>query len=230
MNESDPGTTATQPDQNLPPKSTSRDPNDSWWNFAAAVILSLTTLVTAWSGYEAARWSGENLKANRAATAAHIDSNRLANEASRQRTTDVMVFGWWFEAYFAGNTDFAAAIEERFSPEFVPAFEAWRDSTPTDQLTSGSPFDRPDYQLPDAIKADRLLGVAQVKANEADRANQNSDNFVLTTVLFASVLFLSGIATRLRNERGIRAAVIVSATLFIAATVAVVLLPINIGF
>jgi len=42
--------------------------------------------------------------------------------------------------------------------------------------------------------------VADQAATDARTANQNGDNYVLTAVLFAAVLFFSGVASRLENR------------------------------
>jgi hypothetical protein len=52
----------------------------------------------------------------------------------------------------------------------------------------------------DAVEAQRLADEADAAAVAGREANQNGDNYVLTAVLFASVLFFSGVASRLENR------------------------------
>ena len=63
-----------------------------------------------------------------------------------------------------------------------------------------TPFDMPDYVLTDAVEADRLADVADQASIDARDANQNGDNYVLTAVLFAAVLFFAGIASKLDSR------------------------------
>lgn len=63
-----------------------------------------------------------------------------------------------------------------------------------------TPFDMPEYDLGTA-HADQLAARADELAARARVANQRSDNYVLTAVIFALVLFFSGIASRTRRLR-----------------------------
>ena len=58
-----------------------------------------------------------------------------------------------------------------------------------------------EYVLADAVLADELAAQADEKAELAREANQNGDNYVLTMVLFASVLFFAGVSSKLVRRR-----------------------------
>nr|NLD41139.1 hypothetical protein [Actinomycetales bacterium] len=60
------------------------------WAFAAAIILSLATLLSAWAGYQATRWSSEYSLQTRSATVARIEAVASADTANRQLTTDIL--------------------------------------------------------------------------------------------------------------------------------------------
>lgn len=96
------------------------------WEIVAAVVLSLATLASAWSGYQAARWTGETVKANRAASVARIDATSQRSIADRQVLIDVTLFSSWLEAEQMSNEKLSASFEDRFRPDFVPAFDSWR--------------------------------------------------------------------------------------------------------
>ena len=57
------------------------------------------------------------------------------------------------------------------------------------------------YQNEGAAEAEQLRGRAEELAAEARAANQNGDNYLLSTVLFASVLFFAGVTTKVLSER-----------------------------
>jgi hypothetical protein len=89
----------------------------------------------------------------------------------------------------------------RMREEFRPALLAWLATNPIDNLDApASPFVMPEYVLADAVEADRLTAVADQAAADARTANQNGDNYVLTAVLFAAVLFFAGVASRLESR------------------------------
>ena len=63
---------------------------------AAAFLLALATVATAWSGYQASRWNGEQAKAFSRANATRIESTRasaLADAQNRDRRGDVHAVG-----------------------------------------------------------------------------------------------------------------------------------------
>lgn len=55
----------------------------------ATVILALATVATAWSGYQASRWHGEQAIAFSHANAARVESTRASDLANAQTETDV---------------------------------------------------------------------------------------------------------------------------------------------
>ena len=121
---------------------------------------------------------------------------------------------------------------ERFRPEFLPAFAAWRlgPATGAEGLPEGTPFDRPEYMNAEQAMAEKLFAQADVALAEAQWNNQISDNFVLTAVLFASVLFFAGIAARFRPQWLRWSMLGVAMVVFGIGLVVEFLLPQNVGF
>jgi hypothetical protein len=52
-------------------------PKASWMEVVATVILALAAVATAWSGYQASRWHGEQAIAFSRANAARVDATRV---------------------------------------------------------------------------------------------------------------------------------------------------------
>src|SRR4051812_20059425 len=101
----------------------------------AVLLLSLTTLATAWSGYQAARWSGEQSQHYARASATRVQAQQQSNAAGQLRIDDVLIFDGWLNAHDAGDRRLAKVYRGRFRPEFVPAYRAW---------LAQDPFDNPD--------------------------------------------------------------------------------------
>lgn len=200
-----------------------------WWDLAAAVILSLATVASAWSSYQAARWSGETTKANRAANAARVDAAKQSDLASRWLTVDVTTFSLWLEATVKGDGEVADEVAARFRPELRVAFDDWLARS-HDAVPAGTPFVLATYREPATEQVDVLLDTAEARADDADQANQNGDNFVLTAVLYASVLFFAGIASKLATTRAQHFAVTLSGLMFVVATAVMATLPISVSF
>ena len=198
----------------------------------AAILLSLATVLSAWGAYQATRWSGEQANNYARSAALRAESGRHGTIASRQIQIDVQTFIAWVDA--TGNRDqrLADFYVERFRPEFLPPFTAWRLGADVDSegLPEGTPFDQPAYVNAEQVLANDLFAQADVALAEAQLDNQISDNFVLTAVLFASVLFFAGIAARFRPQ-WIRWTMIgVALMVFGIGLVAEFLLPQNVGF
>ena len=168
----------------------------------AAILLAAATVLSAWGAYQATRWSGVQANSYAESAALRAESGRNGTVASRQIQIDVATFLAWADARAKDDTRLATFIQLRFRPEFKPAFDAWLTGASPDSmgLPSGTPFEQPEYKLAAQVVSDAKLKAADDALKDAQDANQTSDNFVLTAVLFASVLFFAGIAARFRPQ------------------------------
>ena len=198
----------------------------------AAIILALATVLSAWGAYQATRWSGEQANAYAQSAALRAESGRHGTAASRQIQVDVATFIAWSSARAQGDARLADFLSHRFRAEFKPAFAAWLTGSPADAsgLPSGTPFEQPAYKLAEQALADAKLAEADAALKVAQDANQISDNFVLTAVLFASVLFFAGIAARFRPQWIRWAMLAVAVAVFFLGMAVEFSLPQNIGF
>jgi len=163
----------------------------------AALLLSLATVGIAWSGYQAARWSGIQAQRYTQASTARSLANRASTLAEQERTQDLLNFNRWLEVKTEGNTELTALYERRFRDEFRPAFAAWLSSDPlTNAHAISSPLLEKQYVLADAVKADRLEKLGDVRFEQGKQATENADDYVFVTVFFAVVLFFAGISLR----------------------------------
>jgi hypothetical protein len=164
----------------------------------ATVLLSLATVATAWSGYQASRWNGEQAKAFSRATAARIESTKAANLASAQTQVDVATFTQWVNAYALDETELADFYLARFREEFKPAVDAWVATRPRRNPDAPlTPFAMPEYRLAARAESERLEAEAARWSAKAQENVQRATNYVLGVVLFAAVLFFAGISTKL---------------------------------
>lgn len=175
---------------------------DRWEPLAeviVTVVLAFATLATAWSGYQAARWGGEQSNSYSQAGALRTESTRASTKAGQQAQVDIGLFTNWINAFAAEDQELALFYQDHFRDEFKPAFEAWLATDPVNNPDApATPFSMPEYQLSLAAEADRLEMEAEATFAEGTEANQTSDKYILNTVFLASVLFLGGIATRFK--------------------------------
>jgi hypothetical protein len=110
----------------------------------------------------------------------------------------------------------SAFLYERFRPEFRTAFDAWVAVGPrTNPSAAPTPFAMPEYRVAEAEQAAALADEAEELSAVARAANQRGDNYVLMTIMFALVLVLVGIGTKMNTVRA-------RTFLFVLATVALV--------
>ncbi|MBB5790352.1 hypothetical protein [Jiangella mangrovi] len=166
----------------------------------AVVVLSVTAVLTAWSGFEASKWGGEMSIAFSRASTARIEASRDAAEADAARGFDLDVFSVYVQAVAAGDEALRQFVQTRFTDHFAVAFDAWTAMSPlANPDAPKSPFALPEYQPPGAAEAAAADARADALFAEALENNQRGDNYTLLTVLFALVLFFTAVSQRLRS-------------------------------
>jgi hypothetical protein len=65
----------------------------------ATVLLAVAAVATAWSGYQATRWNGEQAKASGTTNKIRIEAARAQGLAQAQTLVDVATFTQWVDAY-----------------------------------------------------------------------------------------------------------------------------------
>ncbi|UNK72362.1 hypothetical protein [Microbacterium sp. H1-D42] len=160
------------------------------------VVLSITAVLTAWCGFEASKWGGEMSIAFSQASSARVQAAAAASEAQAARQYDLTIYTQWVLAEHSGDASLMRFIEERFSPQFTVAFDAWRKS---DRDALG-PAAMKEYVLPGAVEAKELSARADAKFSDALAFNQRGDNYSLMTVLFALVLFFAALSQSQKVE------------------------------
>ena len=200
-----------------------------WIELAAAVLLALATIIAAWSAYQSTRWGGEQAAASNGALAARTAASQATTLFAGQTQVDVQLWVLWLQQRQTQETDAMGFVEDRFREEFKPAFAAWVAQVPASEVPPGTPFDMAEWTSEARDEAERLNVEAEASAAEAARANQLGDNFVLTAVLMASVLFFAGVGTKLKG-RGVRLFMLLIAILvFLGAFGFMISLPQNVG-
>jgi hypothetical protein len=196
----------------------------------AAIMLSIATVVTAWSAYQATRWSGDQAENYTQASATRTESVRNSTLANRQILIDVDTFLNWLDAMQSGDPDLADDIHDRMREEFLPAFNAWLATAPAGTIPDGTPFELPEYRLAAEQEAKRLETEAGTLFKEGNESNRVGDDFVLAAVLFASVLFFSGLAGTFDSLRAQLFLLILGGLMLVIGTIIVLTLPQNVGF
>lgn len=173
-----------------------------WRELIAVVLLSVTAIVTAWTGFQASKWGGAMSISFSQASSARIQASRLDNDANRRITVQVQLFTQWLQARQNHDQRLADFLEQRFPEPLATAFPAWVATRPlTNEDAPASPFDMKEYQVPEANQAKAADARADSKFATALRDNQRGDNYTALTIAFATVLFFAALSGRMRRPR-----------------------------
>jgi hypothetical protein len=208
----------------------------------ATVLLAAATVMTAWSAFQSSTWGSLATSAYSTASADRTLSSRSATQAGQQTIIDVTLFTDWLaavdeeeghvalEGYQPDPSRYSGFLYERFRPEFRPALHAWLALAPgSDPAAPPSPFAMDEYVLAAAQESHRLEESADASAARAQQASERKDDYVLATVLCASVLFFSGIGTKLSSRRTRTTMVVCGAVVLLATALVLVTFPVRFG-
>lgn len=201
----------------------------NWVEIVAVILLSLATVATAWCAYQSARWSGVMTINFSAANATRTEAVSTANFAFTELGYDAAVLLDYAEAYVAGDTVNLEVLKNSFiRDELDKAINAWLALDPANNPDAPkNPILMPEYELASLKKAESLNKKAAKLTDTAKDDNQRSDNYVLLTVVFASVLFFAGVSTKFSSRNLKIAMVLAGSAVFIAAVVVLTFQPIH---
>jgi hypothetical protein len=172
---------------------------DIWVDVASVVLISAATVLTAWCGYEAARWTAIQTRAYNEASLQGVAAAVASGRSNTLEVIDLTMFLQFVGAIAAGRTDEQQFIYQRFRPEMKRAVDAWLATKPRkNPAAPSSPFVMPQYRLLTATQAARLSALSAASFKAATDANEVGDDYVRLTVIFAAVSFLAGISTKFR--------------------------------
>ena len=196
----------------------------------ATALLAVAAVATAWSGYQATRWNGEQAKASARTNAIRIEAARAQGLAEAQTEVDIATFIQWVDAYALGRTEVTDFYFRRFREEFKPAFNAWVASKPLTNLRAPlTPFVMPHYELAAAEEAAQLDADAEVSSANVRRNIQRASNYVLAVVLFSVSLFFAGMSTKLTVARLRTLTLGVGCAVFLVTVVWLAMQPVSIA-
>jgi hypothetical protein len=200
--------------------------HDRLISIAEAVLLSIVTLMAAWSGYSAAKWGSEaSLSLARSSTAQNqADLDRI--QASQIRTLDSVSFNGLFAAYETHNPKLFELMLRRMRPGYLVAVNAWIATHPLKNPNAPpDPSYMPQYKIPQQTQA-RVLGAqSQAEFDEGQSASGTADKYVRLTVFLAAVLFLVGIASHFAARAARYGLIGIASVLLIVSAVQLLGLP-----
>lgn len=164
-----------------------------------AIVLAIVAVSTAWSGYQAALWTGRQSQLYGLASRYRVQAEGATTTANQERLYNASTVVEWLKAQAMGQKKLVDLFERRILPEFRPAFESWKKTDPLNNPDApAGPFFMPEYRSAKAEEADRLTTEAAEAFDQGDVARRHSDDYVRVTVLLATVLLLMAISQRFK--------------------------------
>ena len=196
----------------------------------ATLLLAVTAVTTAWCGYQATRWNGEQAKTAAAVSATRFEASRSAGLANLQTEVDVATFSQWVDAFAQDERELANFYRARFREEFRPVVEAWIATRPLRNPDAPlTPFAMTQYKLEASAEAARLDQQAEDLGEDVRSYIQHASNYVLGVLLCSVALFFAGISTKLVSSRLRRITVAVGWLVYLGTVTWVSTFPISVA-
>ena len=184
-----------------------------------ALLLAVVAITTAWSGYQAALWTGHQSELYGQATKLRVQDEGAATYANQERLYNASTVVEWLKAEAHNDKRLADLFERRLLPEFRDAFDAWKKTDPLNNPKSpASPQLMAEYRSSKTEEAAKLNDQATEVFEQGTRDRELSDQYVRVTVTLATVLLLMAISQRFKT-RGVRLGLLVVATLLLCIPV-----------
>jgi hypothetical protein len=188
---------------------------DRRFELLEAVLLSLAAVFAAWAGFQSSQWSGQQDDFYNMASEARVEAAQASDLSGQEQVADLVTFTEWLaaaeregllDAGAATGTDgyepdpelLSGFLYERFRPEFKVAVDAWVATSPgVNPDVPPTPFQMEEYDLA-SDRAERAAEAeAEAATDQARVANDRSGDYVLMTIMFATVLFFAGISSKM---------------------------------
>ena len=185
----------------------SRAADDRWRNtlaLAAAIILGIAAVLTAWSAYRESLTSDGVLKGYAEQQVLIAEANDTYGRSDAERSLEEQFYLTFAVEAATGNDTAVAYLQATMGEQLRNAVQWWVDQpepSPLSPFVEENPYfaELPSQQL--VVAGDDLMADASAKRVEAEAADQVSDRFGLANVFFAIVLFLAGVATLLGRAK-----------------------------
>jgi hypothetical protein len=181
------------------PAASSYTQRQEWLEILEAAVLAAVAVLTAWSGYQAARWGAESAKSYALAASSNTDAQEQLTLAGQDHLYDVVTFDSWMQAWHTGKKDLAGVFERRFRPEFAAAWHVWLEADPFhDPKAAPGPSFLPAYRSAHRENARELARGARAHYDRGVASRETGDEYVRLTVVLATVLLLTALAQRFK--------------------------------
>lgn len=172
-----------------------KDQKKRWIETLATILLSAATILSAWCVYESSQWNGEQYF--RIEDESMADRKRLQKEIESQQrlAAESQLFLEFIRAKTDEKIQLADFLADRFPQHFKLAFEAWKKLDPINNPDAPiSPMHMKEYVLPEEADIKKFANDSKKFKSEANKCDNNSDNYMLLSLILSMVLFFCGLS------------------------------------
>lgn len=169
-----------------------RTPLHARLEIAIATLLGFAAILVAVTGHQAALRDGDSIKAFNEGIRSTNDANAFFNEAVQVANRDQGLFLEFAKASQEDNEDLTTYVLETLMDENLRA--ATNQWLADDANEIATPLEAPKYEVPQQAEAVRLTEQTERQFAEAQRLDNEGDDYGLVGVIVASSLFFLGIA------------------------------------
>ena len=180
----------------------------------AVILLGIATVGSAWCGFEASQWNGEESKLGRQASDQKVEASRLFGLATQAISYDSNMVAQYAQAVQSGDTRLQQFIRGTLMrPAFLPILDEWQAQAQAGGQPANLLIDQKylDAQLA-AYNAAEAESEATAELSQV--AGKNADDYVLVTLGLAVALFFAGVAGSFKF-RAVRVLLLVGAAIAI---------------
>lgn len=164
-----------------------------------AAVLAAVAVLTAWSGYQAARWDARSSAAYAQASSTTVKAQEQQTLAGQDHLYDIVTFNSWLGARHRGEESLAKEFEHRFRPEYAAAFAAWMKTSPFQNRDAPpGPSFMAEYKNARIERSRELGKEAREQYERGVATRETGDEYVRITVLLATVLLLTALSQRFK--------------------------------
>lgn len=191
-----------------------------------AVILSLATLMSTWCGYQAARWSAEQSTMQSVADTAERQAAENTLAGLQIRTQDGLIILEYWRAMRTGDERASTTLFAHMRPELQRAVEESISEGILENPSVPGPLQQESYVLQSETLASAQRHTAHTASSQAVVSGYRSNEYVLLTLMMASVLFVGGISTTFSRKSVRRTLGVIASLVFAVAITRMFLLPV----
>jgi hypothetical protein len=176
-----------------------------WIEIMNITVLSLAALAITWCSYQSNLWNGIQTFSLARSNAAFRMAQEEEMKVVQLQLQDISIIVSFVDAVIANDTTKARVYMERTRPEMGSILAAWLKQDPLHNKNAPAhPAATEEYKQlvrKSFVPSENLKARGNDRWKEAEMSNHNSDDYVLMTVIFSIVMFFSGVAAKMANQK-----------------------------